>query len=145
MPTDPDIVEARKVFVRKLLARALYPSEVVAACGQSKLFRNQSGKRLEPGTIKTEYVYAVQRDLKAGVAALNGEEELAKSLERLHLAYRIAAAANDVKGMVAAQRVLNRMLGLRKPLIDQDPEIVEDPAEISEAMDDSVGTPDEDD
>lgn len=52
------------------------------------------------------------REKLAVAATVNRNEELGRAHKRLHALYRSADKADDVRGALAAQRELNRLLGL---------------------------------
>lgn len=143
-----DIIEERMDFIRRCLARRMRDSEIIAACVNPKVtlvFRpGQNGADfLAKGSIRKNYLYVVKSEMRARFAELKGEEELIRSVNTLDQAIQLAFATKNPAAVIAGVREMNHTLGVKVRLIDQDPEVVEDPAEISEAMDDSVGAPDE--
>ncbi len=143
-----DLIEERMDFIRRCLARRMRDSEIIAACvnpNVTQVFRpGQNGADfLSRGSIRKNYLYVVKSEMRARFAELKGEEELIRAVNTLDQAIQLAFATRNPAAVIAGVRETNHMLGVKVRLIDQDPEVVEDPAEISEAMDDSVGAPDE--
>ena len=147
MPTHHRTIEQRKAYIRKLLARGLYDHEILEACEVHPLFRFQN--RRDDGSLKQltrrslrVYLYQVKRELRDLVP--KGHEAIAEGLERLRHAYRVAVKEDNVSGMVAVQKCLNRMLGLRLGSVAPPTLEVDDIRRQLLAMDQSVlGTPED--
>lgn len=69
-------------------------------------------RRLTRAIIKRDYLYVVQREIKA--TNLDYTEELLKAYQSLEEAKRIAFMQDNAVAVARVQREINRMLGLRR-------------------------------
>lgn len=113
------LMEGRRLFVRKLLARGLYDFEILNACEKSDLFvrtwdRDKRAKtRLSRYTIRREYLYHVKKTIRE--IQFDQQDEIAKAYEKLLHAHRLAVEQDNPMAIAGVHRELARMLGLRLP------------------------------
>jgi hypothetical protein len=142
-------IQERLDFVRNLVARAYYTSEIVRKCGESDLFiafrgETADGKQvvrhLAPRTIRALYVDRVRREAREHKH--EAADELSLAYEQLLGVFRTAMQDEEGPNLgaaVAARRELNRMLGLRRresPMEPVDDEFLQDQ---QDEMDDLMG------
>lgn len=141
-------IQDRLDFVRRLVARAHYTSEIARRCSESDLFVTFRGetangkevvRHLAPRTIRSQYVDRVRRETREQTH--EASEELSLAYEQLLGVFRTAMQSDspELGAAVAARRELNRMLGLRRremPIQPVDAEMLEDQRD---EMDDMMG------
>lgn len=112
--------ERRIVFCQRLVARGFYDPEIAEQARESDYFirRTQDGQVIRPTrhmatcTIN-RYIRKARKQLKDGWTG-NAEAEIRNGHVRMLEVFRMAAEDRDLKAMVAAQRAINDMFGLKK-------------------------------
>lgn len=130
-PTPLDVTELRESWVRTKLACGWFINEIIDGAELEPMFQAVPHARhprrrtlLSRRTIR-KVIYTVQRKLRKECHN-DPVKETKLAYERLMQAFRIAAANEDVKGMTAAQKLINRMVGIQRDKIDVafDPEVI---------------------
>lgn len=112
--------DQRIVFCQRMVARGFYDSEIVEQARESDYFirRTRDGKKVHPirhmaTRAVYRYVGEARKQLKNGWDG-NAEDEIRNGHIRMLETFRMAAEAGDVKAMVAAQRAISDMFGLKR-------------------------------
>lgn len=119
-----EIRERREYVIRKALAQGMYTTEIVDMCRKNKHFKKQPSysEKGGPGNNGDSYlsrsniikwIQDVKKKLR--INKYTADDEITDAYERLLFAFRTAVKRVDPKGMILAQKEINRMLGLRRP------------------------------
>ena len=153
----------RRAFICHLLTQGVSYAQIIERCLTHHLFTNcksfrekSERKRRKPGKgpykpfANSAHYYVLQvGSIKKIInrcqqeiceTEFDRDGEIGKAHSRLLLAYTMSVRAGDVTGMIAAQRAINKMLGLRRTgMASFDPEHVR---QQMVEMDDACGTDD---
>lgn len=107
-------------FCKRLIARGYYDSDIAKQARESECFvrRTRDGQAVRPVRSMsthavTQYVRKARKQLKDGWTG-DAEAEIRHGHVRMVEAFRMAAEDRDVKAMVAAQRAISDIFGLKR-------------------------------
>ena len=143
---DKVLLAARVTFMRGLIARGLYDHEMIDLCKASDLFddvtaaaslKGVAHRKLSRKYIRT-LLYRTRKEQRERV--FDAGTEIAEAHDRMLAVIREGFSEGDMPSIVQAQRVLNKMLGLRK---HTEPERIDIDVLRSQVadMDRSIGMP----
>ncbi len=147
-----ELIEARLTFVRGLVAEGIPNHTMTDMCREHQLF--ETGELVKAGlkkrktyiarrTIKEHYIDKVRSLLRE--ERYTAEDEIAKAYNTLTRVIEMAFLPDerDLRAVVAAQKAITKMLGLRLPDQVAKTATTESIREQMQAMADSVGLPSE--
>lgn len=112
--------DQRMAFCKRLVARGFYDPEITEQARDSEYFvrRAKDGQVIRPVKAMAtrtvnRYVRKARKQLKDGWTG-DAEAEIRHGHVRMLETFRMAAEDRDLKAMVAAQRAINDMFGLKK-------------------------------
>ena len=151
-----ELIEARLAFVRGLVAEGLPNITIIDMCREHGLFETgtlvKAGLTKRPqhiarNTVREHYLYRVKQELRT--KRYTAEEEVSKAYNRLTRVIEIAFTRGeeglpfDLRAVIAAQKEIDKMLGLRMPEQVTDTATHDNIRDQMQAMVDSIGLPKE--